>query len=115
MSEATYPEELRTLMKQMEALKEANGPAMGGFHELHQAGMADGALSTKTKELIALAIAVTIRCEGCIVFHMEAALRAGATHQEISDAVGVSLVMGGGPSMVYGAKAIQAMHQFEEQ
>ena len=87
---------------------------MAGFGALHKGVMADAALDRKTKELIALAIGVHLRCEGCIVSHARAVVKAGATLDEIADAVGVSILMGGGPSTVYGAKAIEAAQQFTE-
>ncbi len=75
--------------------------------------MADGALSTKFKELITLAISIAAHCEGCIAVHVRAALRAGATRQEIVEAIGVAIYMGGGPAMVYGCEAFEALGQFE--
>jgi len=61
------------------------------------------------KELISLGISITIRCEGCIACHVQAALQAGATKEEIIETIGVAVVMGGGPSLVYGEKAYKAM------
>ena len=86
---------------------------MAGFMQLHKAGSSDGALSSKVKELIALAIGITVRCDGCIAFHVHDSLKAGATHEEIVDAIGVAILMGGGPSVVYGAQALEALIQFE--
>lgn len=85
---------------------------MTGFFQLHKAVLSDGALSVKTKELIALAISVCLRCEGCIALHMHDVLKAGATREEVADAIGVAVVMGGGPSVVYGSKALEALEQF---
>ena len=78
------------------------------FAELARAAIAPGALDSKTKELIALAIGITGRCDGCLVYHTRAALRYGATRQEILETIGVAVYMGGGPSMVYGAEALAA-------
>ena len=72
-----------------------------------------GALSTKTKELIALSIAISVRCDGCIAFHVHDAIAAGADRQEIAEAIGVAVLMGGGPAVVYGAEALEALRQFE--
>jgi AhpD family alkylhydroperoxidase len=88
---------------------------MGGFAQLHKAAVADGALSGKVKELIALAIGITVRCDGCIAFHVHDALKAGATRAEIAETVGVSVMMGGGPSVVYGCQALEALEEFEAQ
>lgn len=71
-------------------------------------------LMAKTKELIALAIGVAARCEGGISFHTHAALKAGASREEITDALGVAVLMGGVPSVMYATHVIEAMDQFEE-
>lgn len=84
--EKRYPEfndRIRGLLGKLG--KEAEGP-MAGFGQLHKQAMAGGALSTKLKELITLAISITARCEGCIAVHVRAALRAGATREEIVEA-----------------------------
>jgi len=86
---------------------------MAGFGQLHRQAMAEGALSTKVKELITLSISITSRCEGCIAVHVRGALRAGATRQEVLEAIGVAVYMGGGPAMVYGCEAYEALGQFE--
>ncbi|HBP22690.1 MAG TPA: carboxymuconolactone decarboxylase family protein [Planctomycetes bacterium] len=86
---------------------------MKGFGQLHGAAMKGGTLSLATKELIALAIAVSGRCQGCITFHTYSALKAGAKREEILDALGVAILMGGGPSMVYALEAHSALEQFE--
>ncbi|MCV6584685.1 MAG: carboxymuconolactone decarboxylase family protein [Marinibacterium sp.] len=66
-----------------------------------------GALDFKTKEFIALGIAVADRCEACIQLHVDALIRAGATRDEIADVLGMCIQMGGGPSMMYAAKALE--------
>lgn len=86
---------------------------MDNFVKLHQAAVAPGALDTKTKELIALSIAISVRCDGCISFHVHGALSAGASRQEIAETIGVAVFMGGGPAVVYGAQALEAVNQFE--
>ncbi len=78
---------------------------------MHHATAEDTALSVKQKELIALGIAITIRCEGCIACHVKDALKKGATKEEIVDTIGVAIVMGGGPSVVYGDIAYKAMEE----
>jgi AhpD family alkylhydroperoxidase len=72
-------------------------------------------LETKTKELIALGIAITARCEGCIAYHVHDAMKAGANKEEIIETVSVAILMGGGPSVVYGIEAMQALSQYQEQ
>ena len=84
------------------------------FEELHRAAVASGALDTKTKELIALAISITDGCDDCIAHHVHDAIGAGATRDEIVDALGVAILMGGGPGMIYASHAIEAVDQFLE-
>jgi AhpD family alkylhydroperoxidase len=86
---------------------------MEGFGKLHEASTADGALDTRTKELIALAIGITVRCDGCIAYHAHDALAAGASRDEIVETVGVAVMMGGGPSVVYGCEALEAIDQLQ--
>jgi len=83
--------------------------AYGG---LSKAAQTPGALDAKTTELIALAISVATRCDGCIAYHARNSVRAGATRQEIAEMLAVTLQMGGGPSMVYAADALQAYDAF---
>ena len=85
---------------------------MKAFASLHKASIADGTLNSKTKELISLGIAITVRCEGCISYHVHDALKAGATAEEIVETIGVAILMGGGPAMVYGCEALEALEQF---
>ena len=86
---------------------------MSGFSSLHKSALADGALSAKSKDLIALGIAIAARCEGCIAFHIHDSVKAGASHKEVLEAIGVAVLMGGGPAMVYGCEALAALEQFE--
>jgi len=69
---------------------------MKAFSALAQAAGRDGALDRKTKELIALGIAIATRCDGCIGFHMEALVRLGATREEVEETLGMTIYMGGG-------------------
>lgn len=88
------------------------GP-MSGFARLHKKGVEDGALSRKSKELMALAISIAVGCEGCIVYHVHDAVVAGATRQELLETVGVGLLMGGGPGSIYAVHALDAIDQFK--
>jgi len=85
------------------------------FSEMARAATSDGVLDTKTKELIALAISVAIRCDGCVAFHSQAAVKAGATREEVMETMGMALYMGAGPSLMYAAQAVEAFDQFSEQ
>jgi AhpD family alkylhydroperoxidase len=93
--------------------KELPGP-MAGFASLHKGALADGALTKKFKELMALGIGIAARCGGCIAYHTHGALKAGATRPEVLETVGVAILMGGGPAMIYGCEALAAMDQFEQ-
>ena len=84
---------------------------MKGFSALAHAATQNGALDKKTKELIALAIGVAVRCDGCIGFHMQALLKLGASKAEIEETLGMAVYMGGGPSLMYAAHAMQAYDQ----
>ena len=85
---------------------------MHGFEGLHRAAVADGALPRSTKEMMALAIGIAARCDGCITLHAHAALRAGATPEEVHEAIGVAVLMGGGPASIYAIEALDAVEQF---
>lgn len=86
--------------------------AASGFAKLHQGAMFEGDVSKKHKELIALAIGIARQCSDCIGFHVEAAIKAGASKQEVAETVSVSILMGGGPAYMYGARALEAYDQF---
>ncbi len=85
---------------------------MKAFSDLHGAVMKAGALETKTKELIALAISVSHRCDGCIASHARGAARKGATEAEVAEAIGVAVLMTGGPATVYGPRALAAFKEY---
>ena len=111
----SFPAQYNELTTWMETLGLAIPGAMQGFGALHEAALKPGALDTKTKELIALGIAITVRCDGCITFHVHDSLQAGASKEEIAETVSVAILMGGGPSVVYGIEAMQALSQFQAQ
>lgn len=109
-----FPETLDHIKSLMGELGSGIPETMGCFGKLHHAASnGHGTLDTKAKELIALGIAISIRCEGCIAFHVHDALAAGATEQEIMDTIGVAVLMGGGPAVMYGCEAYEAMKQFQ--
>ncbi len=85
---------------------------MGAFATLHKEALKDGALPRKTKELMAVAISITNHCKGCIGYHVHDALKAGASKEEVMETIGVAMMMGGGPSMVYGCEALAALEEF---
>jgi AhpD family alkylhydroperoxidase len=86
---------------------------MQAFGAIAQAATAAKALDEKTKELIALAIAVAVRCDDCIAFHVKAAVRQGASREEILEALGMAIYMGAGPAVMYAGHALEAFGQFD--
>jgi AhpD family alkylhydroperoxidase len=87
--------------KKTETLKKLAPQLMTGFGGLFQKVMGDGVLTAKQKELIALAIAVAVKCRQCILLHVKKSLDAGATKEEILEAAQVAVVMGGGPAFTH--------------
>lgn len=82
---------------------------MAGYQQLSAAGKKTEHLDAKTRELIAIAVAVTTRCDGCIAFHTKAAAKAGATREEVAEALGVAVALNAGAAMVYSARALDAL------
>ena len=103
-----YSDLAKDVDKRVGALFKAAPKPMGAYNQLVQAASADGAIEAKVKELMALAISITSRCEDCIAYHCRAAIGHGATQAEVTETIGVAIEMGGGPSAVYGARAYQA-------
>jgi AhpD family alkylhydroperoxidase len=95
-------------------LRKAVPEVYAGFRDLHQAALAPGALDTRTKELIAMAIGVVEGCDGCIASHARGAAKAGATKQEAAEAIGVTFLMKGGPATIYGPRAYAAFCEFAD-
>jgi AhpD family alkylhydroperoxidase len=108
-----FPERRNELQGLMLRLgRELPGP-LGAFANLHKAATTSGTLDAKFKELIALGIAVAQRCEPCIAYHVHDALKAGASHAEVLETLGVAVMMGGGPATMYACDALTALEQFE--
>ncbi len=99
-----YAKELKTLAPE----------AMGHFYQLSHEASKDGLLSAKTKEFVALAIGVATHCDGCIAFHTKTLKKLGATREEIGEILAMNVYMGGGPSLMYAAKALKAFDQLQE-
>jgi AhpD family alkylhydroperoxidase len=97
------------------ALRQMIPEVYRGFAEMNRAALGPGgALEPKIKELVAMAIGVSHGCDGCIASHARGAARAGATKQEAADAIGVAILMNGGPGTVYGARAFAAFCEFAD-
>jgi AhpD family alkylhydroperoxidase len=110
---ATARETLDNLTPAGRQLREAIPEVYSGYARLSAAAVGDdGTLPAKIKELIALAIAVTRECDGCIAAHARGAVRRGATSQEVAEALGVAILMNGGPGTVWGPRAYAAFQEF---
>lgn len=107
-----YPEITKDISQSLKILRAEIPDVMQGFSALAQAATKDGALDKKTKELIALALGVAARCDGCIGFHSEALVKLKATRPEVLEVLGMAVYMGGGPSLMYAADAIKAFDQY---
>lgn len=107
-----WPEMAKDLSGAIREVRLGAPEVMKAFSAMAAAATAGGTLDTKTKELIALAIAVAIRCDGCVAFHAKAAVEQGATREELMETMGMALYMGAGPSLMYAAQAVEAFDQF---
>jgi AhpD family alkylhydroperoxidase len=110
-----WPEVTKELTAQLRTLRADAPEVMKAFASVAQAALAPKALDGKTKELIALAIAVAVRCDDCIGFHVKSALEHGAAREEVTEALGMAIYMGAGPSVMYASHALDAYQQFKDQ
>jgi AhpD family alkylhydroperoxidase len=97
----------------MKNVRTAMPEILSGFGGLHRSAMAPGNLSAAQKELIALAIGLAVRCENCVYAHVSAALRAGATREQILEAAGVAVLMQGGPTYTYLPRVTEALEALQ--
>lgn len=95
----------------VQAFGELAPATVQGYGQLASAGQKTDLLGAKTRELIALAVAVTARCDGCITVHTDAALRFGATREEIAEALGVAIAVNAGAALVYSTRAMDAVRE----
>ena len=107
-----WPDFARGLSGELRNLRGGAPEVMKAFSALAQSALAQGALDGKTKELIAVAISVAIRCDDCIAFHVKAAVDHGATREEILETLGMAIYMGAGPSAMYASHALGAYADF---
>ncbi len=110
----SYKELLNEANKDMMNVGKSLPKEMKGFMELHDAALEDKTLDPKTKELIALGISIAVKCVPCIVSHMSSLIELGVTRDEVVEAVGVAVFMGGGPSVAYGGKALSCYDEFSK-
>ena len=108
MSTFNHPQLVQNINEGLMVLRKSQPDAMQAFGQLSRAAMGEGTVSTKHKELIALAIGITQHCSGCIGFHVKALLKLGCTRQELDEMLSVCVYMGGGPALMYCAEAVKA-------
>jgi AhpD family alkylhydroperoxidase len=110
----SYKDITSSLSKNLGELRKEIPDVAKGFSALASAATADGALDKKTKELIALAIGVSSRCDGCIGFHVKTLIDLGTTRKEIAEVMGMCMYMGGGPVFMYAADTLAAFDEFSK-
>jgi len=93
-------------------MREAMPEQARAFGAFFQSLMKEGALSVREKELIALGIGLAMRCEGCVLAHVEKCIKNGATAEQIYEAAGVALMMQGGPAYTHLAEVAAAVKHF---
>ena len=96
------------LLSRLSELAKLSPDTIKGCQSLSSAGAKTGRFDAKTRELIALACAVTLRCDGCIAVHTAAAMKNGAAREEVAEALGVAIAVGAGATLVYSARVLDA-------
>jgi AhpD family alkylhydroperoxidase len=107
-----FSELTQEVSRNLATLRTDTPAVMKAFGDLSRAALQDGALTKKTKELMALALGVAAHCEACIGFHTQALVRLGASRAEVEETLGMAVYMGGGPSLMYAASALAAFEEF---
>ncbi|GGY02118.1 carboxymuconolactone decarboxylase family protein [Paludibacterium paludis] len=107
-----YPVLTEELSAQLAKMRQAMPDTLKGFGMMSRAANTDGALSHKTKELMAMAIGIANRCQGCLAFHAKALAELECSREEFMEMLQVAIYMGGGPSLMTAAEALQAFESF---
>lgn len=108
----SFAERLTETRAQLRELNRMIPDVLKGYNALQKGAKEGGTLSVKEKEYVALGIAIAERCEPCILFHVEALMKAGGTRQEVADICAMAITMGGGPSLMYAGKALAVFDEF---
>ncbi|MEY3639267.1 MAG: hypothetical protein RIR68_2400 [Pseudomonadota bacterium] len=103
---------IKNINESLGPFRKSQSEALLGFGQLARASMAEGAVSAKHKELIALAIGITQHCSGCVGFHVKALRKLGCSREELEEMLAVCVYMGGGPALMYAAEALKAWDEF---
>ncbi|NNM58985.1 MAG: carboxymuconolactone decarboxylase family protein [Legionellales bacterium] len=114
MTSKSYKEVTQDISIYLGKLRKEMPEVMNGFSALSQAATKEGVLNKKTKELIALALGIAARCDGCIGFHVKALVSMSVTREELLEVLAMATYMGGGPSLMYAADALRAYEEFTE-
>ena len=109
-----WPHAASALSQALQPLRAGANDTMKAFSAMASSALETKALDVKTKELMALAISVATRCEACVAFHAQAAVRHGATREEVLETMSLAIYMGAGPSVMYAAQALEAFDQFTD-
>ncbi len=113
MANETYPEKYHRLQSLAGKLSLEIPASLTGFSQLRQQSLQDGVLPGKIIVILALSISITIPCAGCIAYHVHDAFNALASREEILEVIGLAVMMAGGPLLIYGCEAVEALTQFE--
>lgn len=106
-------DKVRDAQRRIGALAKASPELVGGFARVSKVAATAGTFTSAQKELMAVAIAVSKGCEDCILYHVDAAIRHGAKEAELVEMLEVAVEMGGGPAVMYGAKALEIMRALQ--
>ncbi len=109
-----YQDEIKKIAPSTQELREFLPEVYEGFATTYRAVYQDGALSAGVKELMAVGIAISTGCKGCIASHTRGAARKGVTEEQMAETIGVAIQMGGGPASVYGPQAWESFKEFKE-
>ena len=109
----SYKTITQDISKELTPFRKEVAAPMAGFDAMAKSAMAEGVLSALDKELIATAIAVSTRCEGCVGYHVRSLVRLGATRGQVNEMLAVAVYMGGGPSLMYAAEVLSAFEEFQ--
>ena len=107
-----YTELTQDLSAQLAKMRKEIPEVMAGFSSLAQAVNKEGVLDKKSKELIAIALAVANHCPGCIGFHTQALVKLNVSREELLETLSMAIYMGGGPSLMYAAETLEAFEEF---